>query len=105
MMEELLTERISLDPLDRRTGDRCSVNEKVVATILVPGFSTHASIVNLSGGGLGLLSDQPLPVGSLIRIEGHDRLLSAEVVHCGPHKDGTARYAAGLQIAHLWYRP
>jgi hypothetical protein len=104
MVEDSLTEMISVDPLDRRTEQRLSANERVVATLLVPGFSTHARIVDLSGGGLGMITDEPLPVGSLIKIEGSDRLLSAEVVHCRPREDDSAKYTAGLRIAHLWYR-
>ncbi len=53
-------------------------------------------IVDGSENGLGLLVEAPTPVGSEVRIDVDGTVLSGQVVHCRPQRDG---YAVGLRLA------
>jgi hypothetical protein len=53
-------------------------------------------IVNASENGLGLILEAPTPVGSKVRIEVDDTVLSGEIVRC--HTQGGG-YATGLRLA------
>ncbi len=61
----------------------------------VPGIPLTGRALNLSGRGLSLILQQPLPVGAAVRIDQRDRLLLGEIAYCAAEA-GTFRL--GVQV-------
>jgi hypothetical protein len=85
--------------MERRREPRFGVNQKVSIAILGKSDrTTDASVTNASGGGLGLLTDAPIDLGSAVKVRTEDSLLLGEVVFCRKAGD---RYEIGLQLDQI----
>lgn len=88
--------------VDRRREPRLEVQEPVEITILTePEIHFRGWTVNISGRGMRLLLEQPVPLGSAIRVDLSDRVLLGEACYCQPEGD---RWVAGLQLEHCLAR-
>jgi hypothetical protein len=82
---------------ERRQHPRCLSSVETVCTgVSGPVPSFQASIVDISQGGVGLLVDQPLHVGNLLRIK-LSRVVEGWVVHATPTQDG--KWVVGCVLA------
>jgi hypothetical protein len=87
--------------MDSRSQPRLETNEPVHVTVLGACDTRFLGrITNRSGRGIGLLAEQPAPLGSAVKVEWGHTLLLGEVCHCRPVGDG---YAIGLELEHALY--
>jgi hypothetical protein len=85
--------------VERRHEPRAESNSRVEITILGEhciGFP--ARLLNQSGQGLSLSTDQPIPLNAPVRIDLEDSILLGEVCYCSM-EDG--RYITGIKLQHL----
>jgi hypothetical protein len=57
----------------------------------------QGEMLNISEGGTQIRLDQPLPYGSLVRIEYDDDLLLGEMVYCQQEESG---WRIGIRVEH-----
>jgi len=85
--------------LDQRQDQRHQLSQ--AAIVSVPGTASQAlqgQIRNVSKSGTQLQLDQPLGIGSLLRIEYDDNLLLGEVVYCQREQND---WIVGMRIEHV----
>ena len=84
---------------ERRREHRVQTKEAALITLLGPpgGPPIQGIVTDLSGSGLQILSPRPLPCGTLVRVEGRNRLLLGEVLRSEP--DGES-YTIGVKVKH-----
>ncbi len=84
---------------ERRRERRIPIKEAVLITLLGPpgGPPIEGTVTDLSGSGLQVLSPRPLPCGTLVRVEGPNRLLLGEVLRSEP--DGGS-FTIGVKVKH-----
>jgi hypothetical protein len=84
--------------MEKRAGSRVPVNESACATLLNGAPEPFpVRIVNMSGTGMRILLERPLPQGALVKVDWEDTLLLGEVCYCEAVETG---YAAGLELEH-----
>jgi hypothetical protein len=82
--------------MERRTEPRIEVNQVVKVTRLGDEQSTGSgTVISISGGGIGVIVDHPLPVGEPVQVELPDILVLGDVRHCT--QDGQ-QYRAGIEL-------
>jgi hypothetical protein len=87
--------------MDLRSQPRLETNEPVHVTVLGECDTEFLGrITNISSRGIGLLADQPAPIGSAVKVEWGHTLLLGEVCHCRLEGAG---YAIGLELEHALY--
>jgi hypothetical protein len=84
---------------ERRRERRVQTREAALVTLLGPpgGPPIHGTLTDLSGSGLKFLSGRPLPCGTLVRIEGPNRLMLGEVLRSEPEGDS---FSVGVRVRH-----
>ncbi len=84
--------------MDRRYEPRFPANRPVRVRVLsgAEGFLA-ATLCEVSGSGLRLLTDRPLPVGGTVEIEDGDLTWLGEVCYCNAQRDG---FASGIRVEH-----
>ena len=84
--------------MDQRAEPRVETEKKVHVTILRgEPVMFPALVVNISEGGMRLLSDRPLEIGAPVGVEWDDSLMLGEVCYSEPAAGG---YAIGLALEH-----
>ncbi len=84
--------------MDRRSESRFQTDEPVQVTVLGQTQPVVAGrLANLSGKGMRLLLESPVPVGAPIRVDMDGTMLLGEVCYCYPEG---AKWAIGLQLEH-----
>jgi PilZ domain len=87
--------------MDSRSQPRLEANEPVHVTVLGACDTKFLGrITHSSSRGIGILADQPAPLGSAVKVEWGHILLLGEVCHCRPEGDG---YTIGLELEHALY--
>jgi hypothetical protein len=87
--------------MDSRSQPRLETDEPVHVTVLGECDTRFLGrITNTSMRGIGLLADQPAPIGSAVKVEWGETLLLGEVCHCRLEGAG---YAIGLELEHALY--
>ena len=87
--------------MDSRSQPRLETDEPVHVTVLGECDTRFLGrITNTSSRGIGLVADQPAPLGSAVKVEWGHTLLLGEVCHCRPEGDG---YAISLELEHALY--
>ena len=84
--------------IERRRERRFKPNQIATVRVLAlrPGPILQASILDISGSGLRLRIDLPLPCGAPIEIEWDHLLAHGKVCRCEPEQDS---YELGVQVA------
>jgi hypothetical protein len=87
--------------VDKRKEPRFETSYAIRLTILgssagVPDKVVPACIINLSGRGLSLTTEAPVPVGSAVRIDIDDNMLLGEVCHL--NQTGPASFTCGVHL-------
>ena len=96
----LVDEPILLDrQLDQRQAQRHEFSQAAIVSVLGTGSQVlQGEIRNVSKGGTQLHLDQPLEIGSLLKIEYDNNLLLGEVVYCQREKTG---WVVGIRAEHV----
>ena len=82
--------------MDRRTEPRIEVNQAVTVSKLGDEKSASSgTVTTVSGGGIGVIIDHPLPVGEPVQVKLAGHLVLGDVRHCTPDGD---RYRAGIEL-------
>jgi PilZ domain len=85
--------------MERRKDPRIELDQEVTVTVLSeperPPF--RAVAVEVSGGGMRIVSSSPVPYQATVKIEAGDFLLLAEVIRVEVSDDGTI---LGLKLQH-----
>ncbi|MFN3322002.1 MAG: PilZ domain-containing protein [Bryobacteraceae bacterium] len=87
--------------MERRSEPRFPASHPVTVTTLDhPADKVVAGghLANVSGQGMCVVVDRPLPPGSLVRIDLPGELYLGEAVYCEPQEGG--RYAVGIRLEH-----
>ena len=97
--------------MERRSKIRFDINQPLSARLIGNGVTTQDQIINgtlenISGSGLRILSDAPLPAGAAIQIDLPDSMILAEVRYSEPAKPHPLRpdekcYAIGLSMQEV----
>ena len=82
---------------DQRQAQRHPLSHPATVTVLGADQVLTGEIRNVSKGGTQLQLDQPLGVGSLLKIDYDNNLLLGEVMYC--HQEDTS-WIAGIRIEH-----
>ena len=84
--------------IERRRESRFKPNQVATVRVLAlrPGPILQASVLDISGSGLRLRIDLPLPCGASIEIEWDHLLAHGKVCRCEPEQNS---YELGVQIA------
>ena len=82
---------------DRRLSPRRQLSQSAVVSLLGTSRLLHGEVRDLSEGGTQLWLDEPLSVGSLVKIEYADKLLQGEVAYCRQEQDG---WLLGIRVEH-----
>ena len=84
--------------IERRRECRFKPNQIATVRVLAlrPGPILQASVLDISGSGLRLRIDLPLPCGAPIEIEWDHLLAHGKVCRCEPEQDS---YELGVQVA------
>ena len=84
--------------VERRREHRFKPNQIATVRVLAlrPGPILQASVLDLSGSGLRLRSNLPVPCGIPIEIESDHSLVRGKVCRCEPKED---RYDIGIQVS------
>lgn len=87
--------------MDKRNEPRFETSITVRLTILgssagVPDKLVPASMIDISGRGLRLNTEVPVPVGSAVRVDFDDNILLGEVCHLG--QTGPASFTCGVHL-------
>lgn len=86
--------------MEKRRESRYAAQGPVRITLLRdPPQQLAGRLSNLSGGGLRLLTEQPLPEGAPVQIEFDELTLLGEVCYCRP---AGPSYAAGVKLEHCF---
>lgn len=86
--------------MERRKEARFETRQAVALTWLGDtDVLLEATLVNLSGRGMRLRLDRPLPADAAVRIEIDDTLMLGEVCYCGPSDDGG--FAVGVELEQV----
>jgi hypothetical protein len=84
--------------MNQRREVRIQVNQSVTITIFgEPDIVISARVRNISGKGIGLELQNPVPPGAVLKVELPDALLLGEVIYC--RKDEASHYA-GVELEH-----
>ncbi len=87
--------------MDSRAHIRSDSNEPVHVTLLGDSQKTLLGrITNNSKHGIGLLIEEPAPIGSAVKVEWDSTLLLGEVCYC--RAEGNS-FAIGLELEHALY--
>ena len=89
--------------IDQRTEPRLALPANNTATMsvldgLAIGAPIEVGIVNFSGRGLRLSTNQPYAAGTLVRIDLNRTMMLGEVCYSEPSGDGS--FAIGLRLEH-----
>ena len=97
--------------MERRVKIRFDVHQPLKAKVLGDGLNTEdqeisGTLENISGSGLRIISEKPLPLGAAIQIDLPDSMVLAEVRYVGPHDPHSLtpeipRYAIGLEMKEI----
>jgi hypothetical protein len=84
---------------ERRREHRVQTKEAVLVTLLGPlgGPPIEGTVTDLSGSGLQVVSSRPLPCGTLVKVEGPNRLMLGEVLRSEPVGDS---FTIGIKLKH-----
>lgn len=82
---------------DQRHAERHQLSHSAVVSVLGANQVLTGEIRNVSKGGTQLQLDQPLGVGSLLKIDYDNNLLLGEVVYCQQQETS---WIAGIRIEH-----
>jgi hypothetical protein len=84
--------------MEKRGEPRFEAEQMVRATTLGEQSEEFpAQIANISGAGMRLLVDRPVPVGMTLKVEWDEILLLGEVCYCQSMEGG---YAIGVELEH-----
>ena len=86
---------------DRRQTPRHPSRQSAVVSVLGTGQFLHGEVRNFSEGGTQIWLDEPLPVGSLVKIESAEGLLLGDVVYCRQEQAG---WLLGIHVAQVLSR-
>jgi hypothetical protein len=98
----LVDEPVSIDReldqrQDQRQVERRQISHPAIVSVVGrPSQDLHGMIRNVSEGGTQIRLDEPLPPGTLVRIEYDDNLLLGEVVYCQREQS----WLAGVRVEH-----
>jgi hypothetical protein len=89
---------------DLRREHRVKLEEAILISLLGPlaGPAIPGSMIDLSGSGLKVLSRRPLPCGSLVKVQGLNRLMLGEVLRSDPEGDS---FSIGIKVKHVLDKP
>ena len=97
--------------MERRSKIRFDISQPLSAKLIGNGVTTQDQIINgflenISGSGLRIISDTPLPAGAAIQINLPDSMILAEVRYseaAEPHplRPDEKRYAIGLSMQEV----
>jgi hypothetical protein len=88
--------------MDSRQEPRFEADQEVAVTLLGDVETVFsAKVINFSGRGMCLLSNQAIPSGSALKIELPDTMLLGEVIYSRPQGGG---HQAGIELEHALYR-
>ena len=97
--------------MERRTKIRFDVHQPLKAKVLGDGLNSEdqeivGTLENISGSGLRIISECPLPLGAAIQIDLTDSMVLAEVRYVGPHEPHVLtpeipRFAIGLEMKEI----
>ena len=84
--------------MDRRREQRIPTDQPAIVTVFgPPDVRVTARILDLSGRGLRVQADRPLPPGAAVKVEAEDVLFLGEVCYSIPANPG---FEAGLTLEH-----
>ena len=84
---------------DQRQTHRHQLSQSAIVSVLgTAGQVLQGEIRNVSKGGTQLHLDQPLAIGSLLRIEYDNNLLLGEVIYC---RQEQTIWVVGIRIEHV----
>jgi hypothetical protein len=84
--------------MNQRPESRVLTNQSVaIALFGNPDLQRSARIRNISGKGIGLELDEPVPPGSILKVDLEDGLLLGEVIYC---RSEGGSYYAGVVLEH-----
>lgn len=87
--------------MDRRQEPRFETDQPAMVTLLGEGRFTRPGVIkNVSGRGMRVELDAPLPLNAAVRVDARDMMLLGEVCYCEP--DGQA-YALGIMLEQVLY--
>lgn len=85
--------------MERRQETRAETDSRVEITILGEHcVAFPARLLNRSGQGLSLATDQLIPLDAPVRIDLEDSILLGEVCHCATEN---GRYITGIKLQHV----
>ena len=97
--------------MERRTKIRFDLHQPIKAKVLGDGAGIADAEIfgvleNISGSGLCIISDRPLPIGAAIQIDLPDSMVLAEVRYVTPHAPhalnlNTPRFSVGLEMKEI----
>jgi hypothetical protein len=85
--------------MERRKEPRVEINQDVTVTVLGdPDWSPfRATAMDMSGGGMRILSPRQVPYQAAVKVQAGDLLLLGEVIRV---QEGEGGYTLGLKLQH-----
>jgi PilZ domain len=86
--------------VERRSEPRFEAQRSLALTVLAEGGeSLPALAVEISGSGMRLLVNRPVPVGAAVKVEPDDSMMLGEVCYCEP--DSAGGYYVGVKLLQV----
>jgi hypothetical protein len=87
--------------VERRREDRFKPNQAAIVRVLGlnPGPVIHASVLDLSGSGMRLRSNLPVPCGTSVEVEANHAVAHGAVSRCEPVQDF---YELAIQVSTIY---
>jgi len=86
--------------VERRREDRFKPDQVAIIKVLgvPPGPVLHATVIDLSGSGMRLQSNLPVPCGASVEVEAIHAVAHGRVARCEPAEDS---YELGIQVSTI----
>ncbi len=82
--------------MERRSEPRFDAQKTVIVTLLEEnGAQLPALAVEVSGNGMRLILNRPVPIGAAVKVEPDDAMVLGEVCYCQPRSGG---FLIGLKL-------
>lgn len=84
--------------MERRNEPRLKIKQPVTLTVLggAASYEIRASVADMSGSGLHLRAQNPVPCGTVVKLESQNALMFGEICRCDA-EDGA--YSIGIQLS------